>query len=162
MRLEGSVEQTGYVAYDAVPEVYRSCDIFVSPTYAEGFSNTILEAMALGLPVVSTRAVGVVDCIRDDENGLLAEPGDVPALAAALTRIIADPTRITSSRRTTTVQVQGVALSSRRYARSNSGGGIKVFVPIPGIMASTKESSSEAVGSQRYQRSAVLKTIAAS
>ena len=48
------------------------------PTYAEGFSNTILEAMASGLPCVSCRAVGVVDCLRDGENGLLVEPGDVP------------------------------------------------------------------------------------
>ena len=88
--LDGSVEQTGYVAYEDVPEVYRRADIFVSPTYAEGFSNTILEAMASNLPVVSTRAVGVVDCLRDGDNGLLVEPGDVPALAQALTRVLTD------------------------------------------------------------------------
>ena len=88
--LGGSVEQTGYVAYDNVPGVYRSCDVFVSPTYAEGFSNTILEAMASGLPVVSTNAVGVVDCLRDGENGLLVEPGDAGALGRALTRMITD------------------------------------------------------------------------
>ena len=89
--LGDSVEQTGYVAYGDVPEIYRSCDIFVSPTYAEGFSNTILEAMASGLPVVSTRAVGVVDCLRDNENGLLVEPGDVAALRHALTRMLTEP-----------------------------------------------------------------------
>jgi glycosyltransferase involved in cell wall biosynthesis len=66
-------------------------DVFVSPTSAEGFSNTVLEAMASGLPVLSCRAVGVLDCIRDDENGLLVEPGDVPALAAALGRLVAEP-----------------------------------------------------------------------
>ncbi|WP_175518249.1 glycosyltransferase [Sphingomonas sp. OK281] len=59
-------------------------------SYAEGFSNTILEAMACGLAVVSCHAVGVVDCVRDDENGLLTDPGDVPALATSLTRVIAD------------------------------------------------------------------------
>jgi glycosyltransferase involved in cell wall biosynthesis len=64
--------------------------VFVSPTYAEGFSNTILEAMASGLPVVSCRAVGVMDCLRHDENGLMVEPGDVPALAAALRRVVTD------------------------------------------------------------------------
>ena len=42
---------TGYADYDAVPALYREADIFVSPTYAEGFSNTILEAMASGLAV---------------------------------------------------------------------------------------------------------------
>jgi len=56
----------------------------------EGFSNTILEAMASGLPVVSCRAVGVVDCLRDGENGLLTEPGDVGAHADALAAMIRD------------------------------------------------------------------------
>ncbi len=80
----------GYVAYDAAPEVYRAHDLFASPTYSEGFSNTILEAMASGLPVLSCRAVGVVDCLRDGENGLLVEPGDVAAQAAALERLLTD------------------------------------------------------------------------
>ena len=88
--LSDGVEQTGYVAYDDVPAVYKRADIFLSPTYAEGFSNTILEAMASGLPVVSCRAVGVVDCIRDGENGLLVAPGDVPALAGAIERMLSD------------------------------------------------------------------------
>ncbi|MET3825390.1 glycosyltransferase involved in cell wall biosynthesis [Sphingomonas sp. PvP055] len=82
---------SGYADYDAVPELYRAHDVFVSPTYAEGFSNTILEAMACGLAVVSCHAVGVVDCIRDDENGILTDPGDVPALTASLTRVVTDP-----------------------------------------------------------------------
>ncbi len=81
---------TGYADYDAAPALYRQADIFVSPTHAEGFSNTILEAMASGLPVVSCRAVGVMDCLRDGENGLMTAPGDVPALADALRRVIAD------------------------------------------------------------------------
>ena len=89
--LAGHVRMSGYVDYDAVPLVYRDADIFVSPTYAEGFSNTILEAMASGLACVSCRAVGVVDCLRDGENGLLTEPGDVAALAGALRRLLRDP-----------------------------------------------------------------------
>jgi len=80
----------GPAAYDVVPRVYHAGDVFVSPTYAEGFSNTILEAMASGLPVVSTRSVGVVDCLRDGDNGLLVTPGDVDALAAALERVLDD------------------------------------------------------------------------
>lgn len=84
------VRFTGHSGYDAAPAVYAVGDIFVSPTYAEGFSNTILEAMAAGLPCLSCYAVGVMDCLRDGENGLLVEPGDVPAQAAALRRLIAD------------------------------------------------------------------------
>ncbi|TVV76318.1 glycosyltransferase family 4 protein [Sphingomonas solaris] len=81
---------TGYADYDAVPALYRDHDVFVSPTYAEGFSNTILEAMASGQAVLSCRSVGVVDCLRDDDNGLMTEPGDVPALTAALARLVND------------------------------------------------------------------------
>jgi len=86
--LNDHVELTGYVAYDDVPAVYRRGDLFISPTYAEGFSNTILEAMASGLAIVSTNSVGVVDCLRDDHNALLVEPGDVPALAHAIERML--------------------------------------------------------------------------
>ncbi len=84
------VDLPGYVAYDDTPAVYRRGDIFVSPTYAEGFSNTILEAMASGLPIVSTATVGVVDCLRDGDNALLVEPGDVGGLAGAIGRMLDD------------------------------------------------------------------------
>ena len=84
------VRFTGYADYDTVPDLYREADVFVSPTYAEGFSNTILEAMAAGLAVVSTHSVGVSDCLRDEENGLLVNPGDVRALTAALRRVVED------------------------------------------------------------------------
>ena len=90
MGLGDQVEMTGYVDYEDVPAVYRRASIFVSPTYAEGFSNTILEAMASEMAVVSCRSVGVVDCIRDGENGLLTEPGDRAALALALRRVLED------------------------------------------------------------------------
>lgn len=92
--LDSRVEILGYVDYASAHEIYACGDIFVSPTYAEGFSNTILEAMASGLPVISTRAVGVVDCLRDDgeedDNSLLVMPGDVEALAASIVRLLDD------------------------------------------------------------------------
>ena len=88
--LDGRVRFTGYAPYACVPDVYELGDVFVSPTYAEGFSNTILEAMASGLPIVSTETVGVVDCLRDDDNALLVDPGDVDALADALRRMLTD------------------------------------------------------------------------
>ena len=88
--LGSRVSFSGYADYATVPDIYRAHDLFVSPTYAEGFSNTILEAMASGLPVVAGRSVGVVDCLRDNQNGLLIEPVDVPALVDALTRVMGD------------------------------------------------------------------------
>jgi glycosyltransferase involved in cell wall biosynthesis len=89
-RADGRTTFLGYVPIDRAPEVYRAADVFVSPTYSEGFSNTLLEAMASGLPVVTTDSVGVVDAVRDGENGLLHRPGDVGALAAALRRVLDD------------------------------------------------------------------------
>jgi glycosyltransferase involved in cell wall biosynthesis len=89
--LEGHVEVLGAVPYEDAHEVYRRGEVFVSPTYAEGFSNTILEAMATGLPVVSTDVVGVRDCVRPDENGVLVPPADPPALAAGIRRLLDDP-----------------------------------------------------------------------
>jgi glycosyltransferase involved in cell wall biosynthesis len=84
------VEFPGYVPYHEAPAAYRRGDLFVSPTYGEGFSNTILEAMATGLPVVSTRAVGVVDCLRHGENALLVEVGDVEMLAVVIGALLDD------------------------------------------------------------------------
>lgn len=88
--LADRVTFTGYAEYQDVPLLYRQHGIFASPTYAEGFSNTILEAMASGLAVLSCRSVGVIDCLRDGENGLLVEPGDIAPQAAALQRLIGD------------------------------------------------------------------------
>ncbi len=88
--LDAQTEITGYADYAETPAIYQRGDVFLSPTYAEGFSNTILEAMACGLPVVSCFAVGVIDCLRDGENGLLVPPGDIPALAAAIARMLDD------------------------------------------------------------------------
>ncbi|MDX7949732.1 glycosyltransferase family 4 protein [Lichenihabitans sp. Uapishka_5] len=81
---------TDYADYETVPDIYRRADIFVSPTYGEGFSNTILEAMATGLANMSCFAVGVNDCLRNGENGLLFEPGDIVGQADGLQRLIED------------------------------------------------------------------------
>lgn len=86
----GLVEFTGYSSYDDAPTAYRRGDVFVSPTYSEGFSNTILEAMASGLPIVSTRAIGVVDCLENERDSLLVEPQNTPELAQAIARILDD------------------------------------------------------------------------
>ena len=84
------VRFSGYADYADAPRLYAEADIFASPTYAEGFSNTILEAMASGVPVASCHVVGVTDCLTHERNGLLTPAGDVLAHAAALTRLIDD------------------------------------------------------------------------
>ena len=81
---------SGGADYATAPQIYAAADIFASPTYSEGFSNTILEAMACGLPVASCEVVGVTDCLRHDDNGLLTQAGDVRAHAETLRRLIED------------------------------------------------------------------------
>jgi glycosyltransferase involved in cell wall biosynthesis len=72
---------------------YRWADIFVLPTryLPEGQPLVILEAMGAGLPVVSTRWSGIPDTVEHQREGLLVEPGDERALAAALGRLSREP-----------------------------------------------------------------------
>jgi len=69
---------------------YRLLDLFVLPSVIEGFSLSILEAMALGLPVVCTDAGGNAEAVTDGENGFLFEPGDTETFGEALRRLLDD------------------------------------------------------------------------
>ncbi len=69
----------------------RAADGFALPSYVEGLPIALLEAMAAGLPSISTNVYAIPEAIIDDETGLLVEPGDSAGLAAAMLRIIAEP-----------------------------------------------------------------------
>jgi sugar transferase (PEP-CTERM/EpsH1 system associated) len=73
-----------------VPIVLKSFDVFTLPSIAEGISNTILEAMASGVPVVATRTGGNPELVEDAVTGTLVPVGNTPALAAALQRYVSD------------------------------------------------------------------------
>lgn len=73
------------------PRLMQAADVLVSSSRDEGLSNSILEAMAHGLPVVATAVGGTPELIRDGESGLLVANEDAPGLAAALARVLADP-----------------------------------------------------------------------
>jgi sugar transferase (PEP-CTERM/EpsH1 system associated) len=77
-------------AIDNVPEIMQSLDVFVLPSLAEGISNTILEAMASGLPVVATDVGGNGELVEDGKTGRLFVTKDVAALAALLARYVID------------------------------------------------------------------------
>jgi len=76
-----------------VPAVLRAFDVFVLPSLNEGISNTILEAMATGLPVVASAVGGNVELVADGDTGMLFPAGDVAALARVLGRLLAEPDR---------------------------------------------------------------------
>jgi glycosyltransferase involved in cell wall biosynthesis len=81
----------GYLEGGALQGAYHLADIFVLPTWAEGFPLAVLEAMAAGLPVVTTRIRGMADHLRERVNALFVPPRDPAALAAALIRLLGDP-----------------------------------------------------------------------
>jgi glycosyltransferase involved in cell wall biosynthesis len=87
--LERVVELRGATAQ---PEAaLRDLDIFVLPSISEACSNALLEAMALGLPVVATRVGGIPALVEDGKTGLLVPPGEPSSLARAIIRLIEDP-----------------------------------------------------------------------
>ncbi|MEW5949728.1 MAG: glycosyltransferase family 4 protein [Thermodesulfobacteriota bacterium] len=79
------------VGYYKEPEKYLSIsDLFVIPSYREGFGNVVLEAAAMGIPAIGTRIPGLVDSIVDNETGILVPPKDAAAIAAAMHSLLAD------------------------------------------------------------------------
>lgn len=75
---------------DDVPQIMRGLDLFVLPSLAEGISNTILEAMASGLPVVATAVGGNPELLDEGRTGALVPPDDTQSMAQAMLRYYAD------------------------------------------------------------------------
>ena len=75
---------------DDVPAVTAALDVAVLPSYREAQGLAILEAMALRRPVVASAVGGVTEMIEHERTGLLVPPGDAPALANAITRVLTD------------------------------------------------------------------------
>lgn len=74
-----------------VPALMKAFDLLVLPTHHEGFPNAIVEAMAAGLPVVSTRVDGPLDAVEDEVTGRLVPAGEADALADAVITLLRDP-----------------------------------------------------------------------
>jgi glycosyltransferase involved in cell wall biosynthesis len=95
--LRDRVRFHGAVAQPAVADVLARADVFALPSVIspdgdrEGIPNALIEAMAAGLPAVSTYHSGVPELIADGRTGFLAQPGDVDDLRAALVRALTEP-----------------------------------------------------------------------
>jgi colanic acid/amylovoran biosynthesis glycosyltransferase len=91
LQLEEIVTFCGALNQDEVKAAYQRCDAFVLPSFAEGIPVVLMEAMAFGLPCVSTRIAGIPELITDGENGFLTSPSDIEDLVSRLHLLINDP-----------------------------------------------------------------------
>jgi glycosyltransferase involved in cell wall biosynthesis len=81
----------GVVGQEEIHALYAGASIFCLPSFAEGVPGVLMEAMAMEIPVVSTRITGIPELIDDGRTGLLVAPGRPDELAGALERLLADP-----------------------------------------------------------------------
>jgi len=82
------IEITGRIVAEDMPQVYRQNDIFVSASMQEGMSNAMLEAMASGLPIITTRCEGTEELIAD--NGFVVEYANAEEIAKAVRKLADD------------------------------------------------------------------------
>ena len=87
--------------------IYQCADVFVYPSLLESFGRVLIEAMAAGLPVVTTDAPGCRDVVQDDVTGLLSSPHDIEGMATNIERVVKD-TELAKR-----LRIEGVAHSQR-------------------------------------------------
>lgn len=90
MGLTHDVVFDGWRNQDEVQERYRMATIFAMASFAEGIPVVLMEAMAMGIPCVATRIMGIPELIADGVSGLLVPPADAEALAGAIGRLLAN------------------------------------------------------------------------
>jgi glycosyltransferase involved in cell wall biosynthesis len=106
--LERAVVLTGFRR--DIPEVMAALDVLVVPSLrSEGIPQVILQAFAVGRPVVASAVGGIPEVVRDQQTGLLVPPGDHAALASAILSLLQDPSRASQ------LAQAGHSLVERRY-----------------------------------------------
>ena len=85
---EGYIEWIGY--QKAMKPVYQGCDIVALPSYREGLPKSLIEACAIGRPIVTTNVTGCKECVKDGYNGYLVPAKEAEPLAAAIEKLVND------------------------------------------------------------------------
>jgi glycosyltransferase involved in cell wall biosynthesis len=105
--IAGGVEFIGRL--DDVRPAIAECSVYVLPSYREGTPRSVLEAMAMGRPIVTTDAPGCRETVEEARNGFLVPPRIVEPLASAMERFIVEPASIAG------MGAQSRALAERKY-----------------------------------------------
>ncbi|SHM00185.1 Glycosyltransferase involved in cell wall bisynthesis [Nitrosospira sp. Nsp11] len=84
------IQMLGWVTGENKEAVLSRASIFVLPSYNEGLPMSVLEAMAWGLPVITTPVGGIPEVVRQGEEGVIVQPGDIDGLTAALRQLLDD------------------------------------------------------------------------
>jgi glycosyltransferase involved in cell wall biosynthesis len=91
MGLTETVRFSGRIENAQIGDLYADADLLLNPSTADNMPISILEALASGVPVVTTSAGGIPDLVRDGHTALLVPVGDPDAMAAAALRLLSDP-----------------------------------------------------------------------
>lgn len=97
VRRAGLADRVHFLGHrDDIPDVLAAADVFAFPSHYEGLGGAVIEAMALGLPIVATAVPALLEVVKPDENALVVSPGDIGLLADALGVLLDDAGRRTS------------------------------------------------------------------
>ncbi len=88
--LTAQVKFLGYQSQAQVRDWMQITDVFVLPSFAEGVPVSLMEAMAAGVPVVTTRIAGISELVEEGQSGFLVPPGHIEALTQALDKLLGD------------------------------------------------------------------------
>ncbi len=118
--ISARVTLTGFLDQSSLRERMRTAQIFLHPSETirgdtEGVPNGLLEAMALGLPVVATRHGGIPEAIEDGVSGILCDERDADGVADAVRKLVRDPALYAS------IGAQGAAAANARFSRAGVG-----------------------------------------
>jgi colanic acid/amylovoran biosynthesis glycosyltransferase len=121
LRLDDVVDFVGAQSPDAVRDLLADADVFVLPSFAEGVPVVLMEAMAAGIPVVTTQIAGVPELVEHDRTGLLVPPSHQSALVDAITRVVTEPglaARLSAAATESVFSDFDAALEARRHLAS--------------------------------------------
>jgi glycosyltransferase involved in cell wall biosynthesis len=92
--IEDIVEFLGWISSNEKADVLNNADVYILPSYHEGLPISILESMSYGKAVISTKVGGIPEIVRNNENGLLINPGDLEAIKQSLNFFLENPRKI--------------------------------------------------------------------